>query len=189
MKDLYETIPYKGYTINIYQDPEPQNPRTEWDNLGKMICFHNRYNLGDKHNYQSLKECLDVIKNDALIILPLYLYDHSRLTINTTGFSCPWDSGQVGYIYVEKKVIKKEYSWTHIPKKRKAQITQYLQNEVKIYDQYLTGQVFGYVVKEPERVCPTCHNVKAGEIDSCWGFYGTDFKENGLLENAYSAIG
>ena len=28
------------------------NPR-ENDNLGTMVCFHGRYNLGDKHNYNS----------------------------------------------------------------------------------------------------------------------------------------
>jgi hypothetical protein len=27
------------------------NPRMEFDNLGTMICFHKRYNLGDKHNW------------------------------------------------------------------------------------------------------------------------------------------
>ena len=30
---------------------------------------------------------------EGMVILPLYLYDHSGITMNTTGFSCPWDSG------------------------------------------------------------------------------------------------
>ena len=32
-----------------------------------------------------------------------FIYDHSGITMNTTGFSCPWDSGQVGWIYCSKK--------------------------------------------------------------------------------------
>ncbi len=44
------------------------------------------------------------------VILPLDLYDHSGITMNTTGFHCPWDSGQVGYIYVMPEDIRKEFS-------------------------------------------------------------------------------
>ena len=40
------SILYKGCTIEIEQDPDPMNPRTEYDNLGTMICCHKRYNLG-----------------------------------------------------------------------------------------------------------------------------------------------
>lgn len=34
----------------LSDDPDPPNPRDD-DNLGVMICWHRRYNLGDKHNY------------------------------------------------------------------------------------------------------------------------------------------
>lgn len=37
---------YKGYTIKIYHDEDAESPR-DWDNLGEMVCFHRRYNLGD----------------------------------------------------------------------------------------------------------------------------------------------
>ena len=33
-----------------------------------------------------------------------------------------------------------------------------------MYDQYLTGQVYGYVVEDQER----------NRLDSCWGFYGIE---------------
>jgi len=45
----------RGFTIRIKLDPEPGNPRTEYDNLAKFICFHGRYELGDKHEYSSEK--------------------------------------------------------------------------------------------------------------------------------------
>lgn len=41
------------------------------------------------------------------VVLPLYLYDHGGITMNTGGFSDPWDSGQVGFIFVSKEKIKK----------------------------------------------------------------------------------
>ena len=39
---------YRGYTIRLVPDPDPENPREEWDNVGTMRCWHRRYNLGDR---------------------------------------------------------------------------------------------------------------------------------------------
>jgi len=42
-------------TAVILRDSDPINPR-EWDNVGSMICWHSRYNLGDTHNYTDSME-------------------------------------------------------------------------------------------------------------------------------------
>lgn len=168
-----ETTEYKGYTIKIEQDEDPPDPRG-WDNLGTMICIHSRYNhLGDNHDlktndFKSAEEIKEYIrlKLKGYIILPLYLYDHSGITMNTTGFICGWDSGLVGFIYITAKKMRHEYSAKRISKKLKERITRYLVNEVKVYDMYLTGDVWGYKdIKDPD-----------GNVldDSCWGFFGTE---------------
>lgn len=41
--------------------------------------------------------------------LPLYLYDHSGITMSTTTFSCPWDSGRVGMIFCSHEEAVKEW--------------------------------------------------------------------------------
>ena len=46
------------------------------------------------------------------VILPLYLYDHSGITMSTGPFSCPWDSGQVGWIYASKKTFIDETGYS-----------------------------------------------------------------------------
>jgi hypothetical protein len=167
-----ETTEYKGYTIKIEQDDEPTDPRS-WDNLGTMICFHPNYNLGDTHdlkpaNFRSAKRIEEYIekKLKGHIILPLYLYDHSGITMNTTGFSCRWDSGLVGFIYITAKKIRHEYNAKRISKKLKERVSGYLVNEVKEYDQFLTGDVWGYRdIEDPD-----------GNVldDSCWGFFGIE---------------
>lgn len=43
-----ETTEYKNHTIEILQDTDPMNPRTDYDNLGLIYAAHRRYNLGDK---------------------------------------------------------------------------------------------------------------------------------------------
>jgi hypothetical protein len=174
-----EEIKQGNVVIKIHQGLSgcmDESPR-EWCNLGNMICFHNRYNLGDKHNL-SIDELHDILENEDVIYLPLYLYDHSGITMSTSRaypFNCSWDSGQVGYIYVTKDQIRKEYGYKYITKKRERFIVDILRGEVKIYDQYLTGDVYGFNVE-----CEKCGEI----LDSCWGFYGQEWKENGLLDHA-----
>ena len=167
-----------NYLIEVIQENDPQSPR-EWDNLGKMICFHGRYDLGDKHDYRSNdysgweEQRKDIEKKENVcVMLPLYLYDHSGITMNTTGFSCRWDSGQVGWIVVSIEQVRKEYGVKRINKKLIEKVTNILENEVKIYDQYLTGDIYGYRISKITE-CELGHEHKE-EVDSCWGFYGED---------------
>jgi len=170
-----------GNTLEIYHDDGDSNPR-EWDNLGKMVCLHRNYILGDKHDYKrdeynSWEELKDAIEENErpLVILPLYLYDHSGITMNTTGFSCGWDSGQVGWIYVTKKqleILGTRISDNETYAEFKERLKEYLVAEVKTYDQYLTGDVYGFVLKDSE----------GDQVNSCWGFYGDNWKENGLTD-------
>jgi hypothetical protein len=166
------------YLIKIEQEDCPESPRT-WDNLGTMVCFHGRYDLGDKHNYKhddydgwdEMEK--NIIKNENVgVILPLYLYDHSGITMNTTGFSCGWDSGQVGFIYISKKKMLEEYGGKIVTQKLKDRVEGYLKGEVETYNQYLTGDVYGYKISEVT-TCELGHE-RIEEKDSCWGFYGED---------------
>ncbi len=157
---MEDTVEYKGYTINIEPDNDPIDPR-EWDNLGTMVCWHRRYSLGDKHEFITPDDAWQEIKKDH-IVLPLYLYDHSGITMSTGSFGCQWDSGRVGYIYVSLEKVRKEYGWKHVTKKRRERILEYLKGEVETYDQFLTGEVYGFKVLDAED----------DVLDSCWGFYG-----------------
>ena len=196
------------YTLQILHDEDAPNPREDRDNLGTMVCFHRRYNLGNKHGfnepsdfflslleeklgdteaaeekYKELAGEIDIaiykrshgtyrkavddnildFLSDSYAVLPLYLYDHSGITINTTGFSCTWDSGQIGWIYASHEDIKKEYGEVTPETIQKAE--NLMRSEVKEYDYYLTDQCYGFRLFE-----------NGEETDSCWGFLG-DLKE------------
>lgn len=207
------------YRLKVVYDENPESPR-EWSNLGTMVCFHKRYDLGDeqpkqtpgeyrlamaerfepgfeerlekqirrleaknppwKHAYGSKawrerkKELddyaearVDKVLAKHIIELPLYLYDHSGITMSTGAFGCPWDSGQVGFIYVEIAAAKVEYGWSVLSSKRRKQLTDYLDSEVKTYDHFLTGQVYGFRVEEWD-------GEEWVDADDCFGFYGDD---------------
>lgn len=151
--------------VTVRYDEVAGSPR-EWDNLGTMVCWHGRYNLGDEQPSISPSEYLADLP-EGTITLPLYLYDHGGISMSSSPFSCPWDSGQVGFIYVTRETIAKEFP-NYTPEDDT--IRQYLANEVKTYDTYLSGQVYWYQV---ERMT-TCDKGHEHEelVDSCGGFYG-----------------
>ena len=184
---------YTQKRIRIVIDGFPTNPREDTE-YNHMICFHGKYNLGDtdealgyskevlKEGSNSWEEAEKVLRKEhsAVVILPLYLYDHGGITMNTTGFSCLWDSGQVGFIYVTKENIKASFSdWKSVTPKRKAQIEAQLVASVEEYDSYLRGEAYGYVTEE--LTCEKCGTWE--EIDSCYGFLGPH-KTSGILECA-----
>lgn len=150
-----------GYTGEIIPDEDGMNPRTDFDNLGTMYCQHGQYDLGDK-GADDPREM-----DEPMIQLPLYLLDHSGLWISTGDFNDPWDSGRVGIIYITLAKVRQEYSAKRVSAQLRARVLQYLEGEVETYNQYLTGDVYGYTITDP-----------AGEIvDSCWGYYGTEYVE------------
>jgi len=169
--DAIETFNVDDKVVEIYQDEDPSNPRdSEYqDNCDMFICFHRRYNLGDKHNYRfedysGWDEMEDqIIKDlDPIEIRRLYLYDHSGLTIADHPFDCPWDSGQIGFALITKKSAREEYKVKRISPKIKKWAKEYLDATIKEYDNYLTGSVYGYIIKDQDD----------NQLDSCWGFNG-----------------
>jgi hypothetical protein len=143
-----------NYELIIERDQYSQNPRNcNWqENATKMICFHSKYELGDKHHYrkedynswEELKKA--ILKNENVgIIRPLYLYEHSGITISTRPFSCEWDSGQVGFVYMTKEAIID----CGKPDER-------IDSEVKEYDCYLRGDVYQYSIFEITENDKTC---------------------------------
>lgn len=153
---------YKNYTIRIEQDEIMDSPRN-WDNLGTMFFLRNNHSLGDKHKL-SASEIQEIAGDPDYIALPVYICVHCGLTISTSPFVDAWDSGQLGIIAVAKEKVRKEYSWKALTKERIKQIENHLRGEVETYDQYLRGDVYGYIIE------------KDGEhIDSCWGYYGLEY--------------
>lgn len=164
------------YTYKIERDGDHAGPRVEYDNLGVMHCAHKRYTLGDKgaptpfvdDDYRA-----GVLRDDVLVCKPIYLYDHSGITISHGKFSCEWDSGLLGWHYMTTAVA--EENW---PSKTGTDLIAAalacLDSELNEYDAYLQGDVYGYVIE----------NLDGDTEDSCWGYIGDDIETNGMLDNA-----
>jgi hypothetical protein len=174
--------------LRIMQEENPISPR-EWSNLGTMVCWHREYDLGDKHEFDTPNEFSEWLKENKAIVLPIYMYDHSGIGISTHNteypFNCPWDSGQLGYIYVTHDKIKEEFSTKRITQELIEKAKQQLLGEIETYNQYLQNDIYGFAIIE-KSTCKECGTEKETVLDSVGGFYGHNFKENGLLDNAGS---
>jgi len=186
---LVESYEYAGQTIEIHTDFDPFNPRHEYDHPGSTVCiWHRRHALSDKgapespeamvrmmigelyNNDDKIAELEDMDWGAALaqmvnefpklVVQLIYMYDHSGITISTGSFSAydpgGWDSGPVGFIYAMPKDVDKE--WGGDPK----QARECLESEIEEYDNYLTGQVYGYIINPDSNI----------NNESCWGFNG-----------------
>lgn len=181
--DNLGTIAYKHsrYTLGEEEVGDP----IEWlasmldlddDQLGRIYDKHGVGHWGShimSGNPDAVLEELEDRFFKEYIAKSLYLYDHSGITMNTSGFSCPWDSGKVGYIYVSKEKVRKEYGWKNITKSRREKIEGYLDGEVETFDQYLRGDVYGFIIEDED----------GEETDSCWGFFGDDPFKNGMSDH------
>lgn len=175
-------------------DSHEGNPRDCMSNIGVIAYKHSRYILGEEkiedpidfllnlygiaatnipYTNETLEKLMSKASKYGYVLLPVYLFDHSEISISTSPFSCSWDSGQVGFIYTNLQRINDcfSYNWKRISKKRQQQIKQWLEAEIATFDMYIRGEVYGFIVEEDGK-----------EIDSCWGFYGDDPRANGMQD-------
>jgi hypothetical protein len=151
--------------LRIVQDEDAPNPRTEFDCFGKIVHWHRRYDFGERINH--VQDWIDGLP-DGTLRLPIALLDHSglRMWVGSENHQCDpggWDSGQVGFIYATPDMIRKEYG--EFNAETVAQATKVLRQEVETFDQYLSGDVWGFIVEDDN----------GNHLDSCWGFFGHDY--------------
>ena len=167
MSEAIETVNYKNYRIEVFTDEHCENPVQNWDMLGEYFCWHRQYNLGNSKRFETPEEVVEYAKKTNSMLFSLYLYDHSGIALSLSNSHYPfndrWDAGQVGFVLVDREKALKEYGKKKLSKQLRQRISQVIEGEVETYNQYLSGDVYGYVVSKDRE-----------ETDSCWGYYGID---------------
>lgn len=169
--------------VNIYEicqwrspigDGEPEEC-LEYEEVSEDTAVY--YLLDDL----TIGHCMTLMEPYA-IWLPLWLYDHSGITmscgVRRGQFADCWDSGQVGWIYTTKDNVVKEIGYSENDWRECA--TRLMEAEVKEYDQYLTGDVYGFTLLKKADTEAEDDDSTWEEVDSCWGFYGSDIFANGI---------
>lgn len=170
---LHEEV-YKDHTIELYYDEISQDPKSWGTHLSKVSFHHGRYGFHDDADINPNEfEDVDAIWEHlekyecAEIIRPVYMLDHSGIYFRMgRGFSDVdpqrWDWGMIGFAYVTREDIIKEYGDLSAESLEKAE--KCLEAEMGELFGYYAGHVYLFVVLDDD-----------GEVlDSVGGFYGDD---------------
>lgn len=163
------------YEIKFEQDNYPESPR-EWSNLGSFYTTkNNRYikreiEIEDFEFGSDAGSDIERLSKLGYIAIPVSIYDHSGWTV-FTGVANGWDSGCIGFYVVSREKIRKDFECKRISKKLLTRVKNIMESEIKEFDRYVQGEVWGFEI------------TKDGEFfDSCWGFYEQDkfedFRDN-----------
>lgn len=192
MNDIVFSTSAKNLTFSLIYDQDCASPRE--DNDGNISHFYvdprNRSgcvdNLAESTNllnelakelkiadYYDLSQ-FDLIREiqnadpeqKKILVEPLYKFEHSGIMYATTPFSCPWDSGQVGFIFSTYKDFKRVgLEWDTEKAK------EYLKGEVELYNNYIAGECFGFKIEEVS-TCGSCTADHSEELEAVWGYVG-----------------
>ena len=158
---MNQTYTYKGLDITIEKDQYSECPLEWGDDAVQFVTFEDRSTLSDYHGFNSPEDCLKYANENGFEVFPLYKYEHGACSYQVTPFSCPWDSGQCGYVLVQSTCYAGP--WINIAKSICEEVTN-----------WCNGEVYGYTIKD-----------KDGEhLDSCWGFIGFEYCETEAKEQA-----
>lgn len=166
MSTIEREIDYKGMSIKIYYDSDADSPAS-WGNEDYFLCADYRH-LYLKDTPLSADECRNaMLDNKAFLkgyyIFPVSIYDHSGIALSL-GTSHGWDySNYCAFLCVKRM---KGWSWA------KRQAEKRASNLVDTWNEYLSGEVYGFVSEDED----------GEQIDSCWGFYGEDGIKEAIAE-------
>ncbi len=161
-----------NYKLLIAHDELAGSPREENCNqfgLG-FVGKYSAYN--DLVSEVEFDDFLREIKRGELLAFPVYCYEHGGVAFNLAGFHCPWDSGQIGFMYTSKWNIYNEYDVRRISPKLKEKLRKNAEAELQELEDYVNGRTYLYELYKDEE-----------EIGSCSGFLGDEHDKNCLFEH------
>lgn len=161
---------HHGLNVEVIADEDAQAP--ENDDSVFIVTTRNRYFelLYESKDVGELLE--DKVFRDQFHVFMVRAYIHGQvaLSLNSGGqFSDPWDSGTIGAVFISKS----EFKYRNRITRRCTSATKAAQNVIESWNQYLSGDIWGVVVKQGDTV-----------VDSCWGFYGLEEAKAQALEMA-----
>ena len=171
--------------VVIRYDTHPESPR-EWGTLTHLAFNHRDVSADEYKNaalkappyygggWEAAREDWEAKLMDTYPVLieceAVNMYDHSGRSLSF-GSGRGWDNGVVGLMFTTPEQIKECWAeeWLGTPEQI-ARIRTEMANELKVYNQWMEGEVYGFEVEvwnaEPGR---------GWEVeDSCWGYYSQE---------------
>jgi hypothetical protein len=176
----------RNFHIEVFPDDCDESPR-EWGSPTDIVSLADRVFSSDKNAIPlEMNEDGKLILNPCglgnakmyeyhsggkALVLPIYMLSHSGVTISTTPFGDHWDSGCVGYIYMNNlSALKENFINPETGAIDWLKVKNVLEGDIKVYNQYLQGDVYFYKTY----VTNPFDETKKESIDSCGGIYGLE---------------
>ena len=173
----------------LIYDQHADNPR-DCDNLGTILIAHNKAHwianrdsavdtsipLGNspyEHWDNIRREQLNLKKSDIAIAYPITKYEHGAISLSL-GYTQGWDYGVVGFVYVTKETLRKEYGVKRITKSIIEYAENRLQEELDMLTAWLNGDCYGWQIKEYALTDDGLDWEEVDTLDACWGYLDQD---------------
>lgn len=171
MDHVFEEYEKDGFRVRIIQDTDPMNPE-EGDAPVYLAHFHRQFeHVSDDLPFASMEGMsafLDGDWREDWAIFPVDSYIHGGIVLALVGSdeanSLPdrrWDVSRVGAI-----LVRKDGGWG-------GSLYEVAEAHLKAWNQYLSGDVYGFVIDKASK-CDCCGHVDHEDVESCWGFYGSE---------------
>ena len=176
----------------LVYDPDADNPR-DCDNLGTILIAPNKAHWianrdvavdtsihSGKNPYEHwdniCREQLKLKKSAIAIAYPITKYEHGGAISLSLGYKrgC-WDYGVVGFVYVTKETLRKEYGVGRITKSVIARAESCLQSELNMLTAWLNGDCYGWQIKEYALTDDGLDWKEVDTLDNCWGYLDRDY--------------
>lgn len=172
-RDVIEQIEYNGYKINIYQDEFYESPSDWGDNECFLVHYHRDCWITNKLiDEDDIREWYRGSKSleKEYWVFPVAAYIHGGVSLSLgSGRNFPdynWDVSHVGAVLVKRN-----------RRLRKKTAYKYAEGIIETWNDYLSGNVYGYMIEDSE----------GNEEGGCWNYYG-DWETSGILDEAKAEI-
>lgn len=181
--------------LEIYQDRDAISPRKDRDNLSIITSFDSyRDGIADDDNLRGCSfDSWTIFQDymirvyDAITVVPICAW----VTKNSSVYNIDPDPEIISYnkwtsapgiMYTTKERVQELCG--DDPKYYTDEfLLSAFKGELEDFNIYIAGEIFGYKLFEVE-TCKCCGQEIREEINSCWGFYGTDHSKSGLFDSA-----
>lgn len=177
-------IEYKDCKINIYQDEHCESPN-DWEDEDVFLVYDHRDFTVKRDRFYPEEIQRNIVKKareynidnsylEEYYIFPVSAYIHSGISLSLSNeeypFTSIWDTSMKGFVLVLKNCKEDTFDINVNEEEAKDKA----ENLIKTWNQYLSGDVYGYMVETPN----------GEEQGGCWGYYGHNFEENDLINTA-----
>ena len=148
-----------------FQSDDDADVVLDYARYTRLITTNNRYFTGDEIFDDSWDEKRAEIEANGGYVFPLYMIAHSGVSLSLTPFSDPWDSGQVGFAYVQG-----DYVSGNTEEEREKNAREYAESDVGMFNDYLSGSIYVATLYDPN-----------GELlESVGGMWGETARDDAL---------